>query len=146
MGTFGSMSVRVYGAALRSAAAEAKAILLEMAAEQINTPKAQLTVENGVIFVTNDKKKSVTFAQLAKGQKIVRKLDQKAVIKRASEFTIIGKSPGSRGCPRKVTGQAQFAGDIRFPDLLYAKILRPPAHGAILKSADTSTAEKIPGW
>jgi nicotinate dehydrogenase subunit B len=145
MGTFGSMSVRVYGAALRSAAAEAKAILLEMAAEQMNTPKAQLIVENGVIFVTNDKKKSVTFAQLAKGQKIVRKLDQKAVIRRASEFTIIGKSPVRVDARAKVTGQAQFAGDIRFPDLLYAKILRPPAHGAILKSADTSTAEKIPG-
>ena len=45
----------------------------------------------------------------------------------------------------KVTGQAQFSGDIRFPDLLYAKVLRPPAHGATLKSADTSEAEKMPG-
>jgi isoquinoline 1-oxidoreductase len=29
--------------------------------------------------------------------------------------------------------------------LLYAKLLRPPAHGATLKNVDTSEAEKIPG-
>ena len=145
MGTFGSMSVRIYGAALRSAAAEAKAILLELASEQLKTPKSQLTVENGVIFSAPDKKNRVTFAQLTKGQKITRKLDQKAVIKRASEFTVIGKSPARLDGRAKVTGQAQFAGDIRFPDLLYAKVLRPPTLRSTLKSVDTSAAEKIPG-
>jgi nicotinate dehydrogenase subunit B len=145
MGTFGSMSVRVYGAALRSAAAEAKAILLEMASEQLKTPKAQLTCENGTIFVTADKKNLVTFAQLTKGQKITRKLEQKPSVRRASEFTVIGKSPVRVDGRAKVTGHAQFSGDIRFPDLLYAKVLRPPAHGATLKSADTSEAEKVPG-
>jgi nicotinate dehydrogenase subunit B len=145
MGTFGSMSIRIYGAALRSAAAEAKAILLDMASEQLKTPKAQLTVENGTIFVTSNRKNQVTFAQLTKGQKITRKLDQKPPVKRATEFTIIGKSPMRLDAHAKVTGQAKFAGDLRFPDLLYAKVLRPPAHGATLKSADTSAAEKIPG-
>ncbi len=145
MGTFGSMSIRVYGAALRSAAAEAKGILLEMAAEQLKTPKTQLSVENGVIFVTADKKTQVTFAQLAKGQKITRKLDQKPEVKPASQFTVIGKSPVRVDAGEKVTGKAKFSGDIRIQGLLYAKLLRPPAHGATLKSADTSAAEKIPG-
>ena len=45
----------------------------------------------------------------------------------------------------KVTGKAQFAGDIRLPGMLYAKILRPPAHGAKLKSVDTDACRKIPG-
>jgi nicotinate dehydrogenase subunit B len=145
MGTFGSMSIRIYGAALRSAAAEAKAILLEIAAEQLKTPKALLKVENGVVFAGTDKKTQVTFAQLTKGQKIARKLEQKAVIKSASEFAVIGKSPMRFDVRAKVTGKAQFAGDLRFPGLLYAKVLRPPAHGATLKSVDTSAAEKIPG-
>ena len=47
--------------------------------------------------------------------------------------------------PAKVTGQAQYAGDIRLPGMLYAKLLRPPAHGAKFKSADTSEAKKISG-
>jgi isoquinoline 1-oxidoreductase len=145
MGTFGSMSVRVYGSALRSAAAEARAILLELASEQLKTPAAQLTVRNGVISAGADKNRQVTFAQLARGQKITRKLDQKAAIKPPSEFALIGKSPVRIDAVAKVTGKAEFAGDLRLPGLLYAKILRPPSHGAVLKSADTSRAEKMPG-
>jgi isoquinoline 1-oxidoreductase len=45
----------------------------------------------------------------------------------------------------KVTGRAHYAGDIRLDGMLYARILRPPAHGATLKSADTSAAEKVEG-
>jgi len=45
----------------------------------------------------------------------------------------------------KVTGKAQYAGDIRLPGMLYARLLRPPAHGAKLKKVDTSAAEKIEG-
>jgi len=44
-----------------------------------------------------------------------------------------------------VTGKAKYAADIRLPGMLYAKILRPPAHGAKLKRADTSGARKVDG-
>jgi isoquinoline 1-oxidoreductase len=145
MGTFGSMSIRIFGASLRSAAAEAKAILLDMAAEQLKISKDQLKVDKGVIFSASDKKNQVTFAQLTKGQKITRKLDKPAAIKSPSDFTIIGKSPIRVDAIAKVTGKAQYAGDIRFPNLHYAKILRPPSHTAKLKSVDTAAAEKIPG-
>jgi nicotinate dehydrogenase subunit B len=145
MGTFGSMSIRIYGSALRSAAAEAKAVLVELASEQLKKPKSELTVENGAVCVTSDKKTRLTFAQLTKGQKITRKLDRKPEVKPAAEFTIIGKSPRRLDAGAKVTGKAQFSGDIRFPGLLYAKLLRPPAHGAVIKNVDISAAEKIPG-
>jgi nicotinate dehydrogenase subunit B len=145
MGTFGSMSIRVFGPQLRNAAAEARTILLEMAAEQLKAPVAQLKIDNGVIYAGSDKKNRVTFAQLTKGQKITRKAEQKAVIKPVSEFKLMGTSPLRLDGREKVTGKAQYAGDIRFPDLLYARVLRPPVHGATLKSADTSAAEKIPG-
>ena len=145
MGTFGSMSTRFFGPALRSAAAEAKAVLLDLASEQLKTPKEKLSVENGVVFVTSDKKIRVTFGQLAKGQKITRKLEGKAVTKAISEFKVMGIPVMRLDAPAKVTGKAQYAGDIRLPDMLYAKILRPPAHRATVKSVDTSAAEKIPG-
>ena len=44
-----------------------------------------------------------------------------------------------------MTGRAQYAGDIVLPGMLHAAILRPPAHGAKLRSADTSAAEKVSG-
>ena len=38
MGTFGSLSIRQFGPVLRAAAAEAKAVLLQMAAERLQAP------------------------------------------------------------------------------------------------------------
>lgn len=145
MGTFGSMSTRFFGPALRAAAAEARAVLLELASEDLQAPKEKLTVDNGVILVSDDRSRRVTYGQLAKGQKIIRRLEGKAVLKSVSEFTLMGKPTPRRDGTAKVTGAAQFAGDIRLPGMLYARILRPPAHGARLKNVDTTAAEKIPG-
>jgi nicotinate dehydrogenase subunit B len=144
-GTYGSMSTRFFGPALRSAAAEAKAVLLDLASEQLKTPKNKLSVQNGAVLVTGDKKARVTFGQLAKGQKITRKLEETAVTKSVAEFTIMGKSPRRLDAREKVTGKAQYAGDIRLPGMLYARILRPPAHGAKLKTVDTAAAAKMTG-
>jgi nicotinate dehydrogenase subunit B len=144
-GTYGSMSTRFFGPAVRAAAAEAKAVLVEMASEQLKTPKEKLSVENGTVFVTGDKKALVTYAQLAKGQKITRKLAGPAPVKSMAQYTIMGKSIQRVDGAEKVTGKAKYAGDYREPGMLYARILRPPMHGATMKSVDTSAAAKIPG-
>ncbi|MDZ7261649.1 MAG: molybdopterin-dependent oxidoreductase, partial [candidate division KSB1 bacterium] len=145
MGTFGSMTTRFFGPPLRAAAAEAKAVLMELAAEYLKLPVSQLKVEAGVIFDKNNNQNQVTYAQLTKGKKIERHLEPKPPVKDFSEFKVIGKPVLRRDAQEKVTGKAKFAGDIRLPGMLYAKILRPPAHGATLKSVDTSGAEKVEG-
>ncbi|MCL4522353.1 MAG: molybdopterin-dependent oxidoreductase [Acidobacteria bacterium] len=145
MGTFGSMSTRFFGPVLRGAAAEAKAVLLELASEQLKAPKEALHVDNGVVFLASDKDTRVTFGQLAKGKKIERRLTGKPPLRSISQFTLSGKSVRRLDALAKVTGEAKFAGDMRMPGMLYARIVRPPAHGATLKSVDTSAAEKIPG-
>ncbi len=144
-GTYGSMSTRFFGPPLRAAAAEAKAILLEIASEQLKVPRDKLSVDKGVVFVTSDPKTRVAFGQLTKGQKITRKLDGKAAIKSVAEFKVMGKPTKRIDALEKVTGRAKYAGDFRLPGMLYARILRPPAHGAKIKTVDTSEAEKIPG-
>jgi isoquinoline 1-oxidoreductase len=145
MGTFGSMSTRFFGPALRGAAAEARSVLVDLASEQLKMPKDKLSVKNGVVFVSADNTTRLSFGQLAKGQKITRKLDGKAITKSVSEFTIMGKPEKRLDAVAKVTGKAQYAGDIRLPGMLYARILRPPAHGATMKSVDTTGADKVPG-
>jgi isoquinoline 1-oxidoreductase len=57
----------------------------------------------------------------------------------------MGKSPRRFDGREKVTGAARYAGDIRLPGLLYARILRPPEHGATLVTVDTAAAERRPG-
>ncbi|MFB0519780.1 MAG: molybdopterin cofactor-binding domain-containing protein [Acidobacteriota bacterium] len=143
MGTFGSMTTRFFGPPLRAAAAEARTVLKELAAEYLQIPVARLKAKDGVIFDKTQSEKRVTYAQLTKGKKNERHLEKEAVLKAVSEFTIVGKPTSRIDAPDKVTGKAKYAGDIRLPGMLYARILRPPAHGAKLKSVDTSAVEKI---
>jgi isoquinoline 1-oxidoreductase len=144
-GTHGSMTTRAFGPALQAAAAEAKAVLLELAAEALKVPQSQLVARDGVIFDQQNKDQRRTYGQLAKGQKIERHLQSKPALKAASKHTVVGKPVLRRDSHDKVTGKAQFAGDFRAPDMLYAKLLRPPAHGATLKSVDTAAAKAIAG-
>ncbi len=143
-GTWGSLTTRFFGPALRSAAAEAREVLMKMASEALKIPVEQLKVENGVIYGKN-KKVSISYADLTKGKKIVKSLRNKPTLKSPSEFKIIGKSYLRQDASLKVTGEAKYAGDIRLPGLLYARILRPPAHEAKRKSVDTSGVEDING-
>jgi len=145
MGTFGSMTTRMFGPALRTAGAEARAALLGLAAERLGAPREQLVLDKGVISVKGDPSRKVTFGQLAKGQTIVRTVDEKAVLRTAREFAVMGRSPQRLDGRDKVTGAAKYAADVRLPGMLYARILRPPAHGAALRHADTSEAERQPG-
>jgi isoquinoline 1-oxidoreductase len=145
MGTFGSMTTRNFGPAMRAAAAEARGVLLELAGDALKLPQAQLVASEGSVFDSQNKANRVTYAQLAKGQKIERHLKDKAVLKKFSEFKLVGKSLVRRDGRDKVTGKAQYSGDIRLPGMLYAKLLRPPAHGAKLKSVDAAPCKQVEG-
>ena len=144
MGTFGSMCIRMLGPVVRAAGAEARAVLLQMAAEQFHAPPERLQVKAGVITDPLAPDKRVTYAQLVQGKRIERHLE-KVPLKTAAAFAVIGKSPRRKDALEKVTGKAKYAGDIALPGMLHARILRPPAHGATLKDVDTSAAEKVPG-
>ncbi|HTY87254.1 MAG TPA: molybdopterin cofactor-binding domain-containing protein [Candidatus Acidoferrum sp.] len=145
MGTFGSMTTRIFGPALCAAAAEAKLVLLELAAEQLKVPQSQLAARDGIIFDQENKDHRLTYGQLAKGQKIERHLQAKPALKKPADYRIAGKSLTRRDGEVKATGKAHYAADVRVPGMLYAKILRPPAHGAKLKSVDTAPAKAVAG-
>ncbi len=142
MGTFGSMSVRFLGPSVRAAAAEARGVLLEMAAEKLGLPVDQLSVKNGVISGDN---KKVTYQELTKGKKIARFIEKKPAVKDYAELKVMGTPKFHQDAVAKVTGKAQYSGDIRMPGMVYARIVRPPSHAAKLVSVDTSEAEKIEG-
>jgi len=145
MGTFGSLSVRTLGPVLRAAAAEARAVLVQMASEKLQVPVADLEVKDGVVSSKGTPSKRVSYGELTAGKRIERKFEGKAALERVTEFTVVGKSAVRRDARDKVTGKAKYAGDIIPRDALHARILRPPSHGATLTGADTSAAEKLPG-
>ena len=143
-GTWGSTSIRQSGPILRGAAAEARAVLLHMAAEQLQVPMERLQVKAGVVTDRSAQAKRVTYAQLVQGKRIERRLE-KVPVKAVAAFTVIGQSPRRKDALEKITGRAKYSGDFLPSGLLHARILRPPAHDAVLKSVDTSAAEKVAG-
>jgi isoquinoline 1-oxidoreductase len=145
MGTFGSMTTRFFGPPLRAAAAEAREVLLELAAEKLEVPRDQLTVADGVVSVAGQPQRSATYAELASGQRIARRLDGEAALEAVKDFTIVGRSETRHDAVAKVTGQAEYAGDIRREGMVYARLLRPPAHGATRVEVDASGLDAVPG-
>jgi len=144
-GTFGSRSTKYFGPPMRQAAAEARGILVRLAAARLGAAEEALATKDGAVYVAKSPGKRATYAELIGGKKIEVRLDVKPPIKHHSKHAVSGKPTLRTDARAKVTGEGKFAGDIRLPGMLYAAILRPPAHGARLKSAATSAAERVPG-
>lgn len=145
MGTFGSLTTRMFGPAVRAAAAQARLILTDLAADRLGVPRSSLTADAGVISVTRNRSRRASYGELAKGQRITHTVDEKAVLRAVKEFSVMGRSPARLDGREKVTGAAKYAGDIRLPGMLYARLLRPPAHGARLTRVDTTAAQAVDG-
>jgi len=145
MGTWGSMTTRFFGPAVRAAAARARLVLTDLAAENLGVDRESLSVEDGVVFVANASDRSISYGALARGQAITHTVDEEAVLRMVQEFSVMGQSPLRMDGVEKVTGAARYAGDIQLPGMLYARLLRPPSHGATLVSVDTTAAEAMPG-
>jgi isoquinoline 1-oxidoreductase len=145
MGTFGSLTTRMFGPHLRAAAAMARGVLLELAAKRLGVPVNRLQAKDGVISVAGASARKVTYAALSQGARVARGLDQAPSLRTPAEFTVMGRSPKRLDGVEKVTGAAKYAADIRLPGMLYARVLRPPQHDATLKRLDTAAAETLRG-
>lgn len=145
MGTFGSLSTRLFGPFFRQAAAEAKGVLKELAAEHLKCPVDRLDTRNGEVFDRDRPGNRISYGRLTGGNIIEKHMKPVPPLKPVSDFTIMGTSYLRRDAVQKVTGKAEFAADIRLPGMLYGSVLRPPAHGAKLRHLATSAAERMKG-
>ena len=144
-GTWGSQTTQTFGPNMRAAAAEAKGVLLDLASARLGVPVSQLEVRDGTVVDLKNAKNKVTYGDLAKGQKLEKYLDVKPSAEEYTKFTYVGKSYKRVDSYEKVTGKAKYTGDLKLPGMVFARILRPPSHGAKLTSVDVSPAEKIEG-
>jgi isoquinoline 1-oxidoreductase len=139
--TWGSTCTPRFGPVLRAAGAEARAVLIGLAAVRLKVPKDRLAVKDGVVFDKTRESRKVTYAQLTKGKKITKKLGTAPKLKTVGQFNLIGKPINRIDADEKVTGNAKYAGDIRIPGMVCARVLRPPSHGAKIKSFDASAVD-----
>ena len=143
-GTFGSQSTPQMGPRLRTMAAAARQTLTQMAAKQWSADAATLTVSDG--RVTNPAtKKSLTYGELTRGEKLVTTVSTSAQLIPAKDWKVAG-TPVPKALGREfVTGKHQYPSDIVVEGMMFGKVLRPEGYNATLDSIDTSAAEKMPG-
>ena len=152
-GSGGSDALQTDGYPMRRVAAEARRVLLEMAAARLGVPVAQLTVSDGVVAVTADSSKRVTYGELIGGRKFnttltgsnINATTGAARLKDVNQFKIVGQSPQRYDIPAKVDGSLKWAVDVKVPGMLHARNVKPPVAGATLVSIDESSVKNVPG-
>jgi nicotinate dehydrogenase subunit B len=156
-GASGSTGIQLGGKQMRVAAAEARRVLVEMAATSLSTPAERLIVNDGVISVADDPSKRVSYAQLIGGQYFNVQLawnkeignalyaPGKAQPKKPSEHKIVGQPIKREDIAPKVFCQQDFVTDIKVPGMVHGRMIRPPVAGAVPVKVDDSAIKIIPG-
>jgi len=155
-GSGGSDALQTDGYPMRRVAAEARRVLLEMAAKQLGVPVSHLAVSDGVVSVTEDNTTgvgSLTYGDLIGGRQFNVTLSGKntdtttgiAKLKPVQEMKNVGKSPQRHDIPGKVDGTMKWAVDMTAPGMVHARNVKPPVAGATLVSIDEASIRNIPG-
>ncbi|HEY8485143.1 MAG TPA: molybdopterin cofactor-binding domain-containing protein [Longimicrobiales bacterium] len=143
-GTFGSRSTPQMGTQLRRAAAAARERLLALAAERWKVDPNGLSVSDGKV-VDPQSGRSIGIGELTRGERLVQAIPADVAIAPPDRWKVAGKTLPKVAGREIVTGQHRYTSDMRLPGMLIGKVLRPPAFGARLVSADTRAAAAIPG-
>ena len=156
-GASAGQGVSLSGMLLRRTAAEARRLLIEMAAAALAVPANQLTVTDGVVHSVSDTTKRISYADLIGGRYFGSKLnwngrngaatqvETPAPLKRPDQFKVIGKSIPRKDIPPKVFGQMEMVSDVRLPGMLHARMIRPTVAGAVPVTVDEASIAGIPG-
>jgi len=122
--TAGSQSVENSGSALRYAAAEARGILLQLAATEFSVPLEKFSVNDGTV-TAGDRK--TTYWELARNADLKREATARMQPKPPAQHRIVGKSIKRRDIPNKVTGNLAYVQDMRLPGMTFGRVVRPPS-------------------
>ena len=140
-----SEAISVIGPYVRQAAAQAREIVVDVAAAKWGVPREQVLVREGRAALLSDPATTAPIGELVQGQKLARKLEPPAPLKAAGDWTVIGQSLPRMEGTGYVRGRARYAADVRLPNLAYGRVLRPPCVGATLVKADSRAAASQPG-
>ena len=149
--TIASATLQISAIPLRNAAAEARRYLLEQAARRWAVGADSLVVESGVIKTADGR--SARFGDLLIDQHVELRISGNAPLKRQEDYKLVGQGAARVDIPGKATGELTYVHDMRLPDMLHGRVVRPPyaGHdtgdfvGNSLLEVDESSIAHIPG-
>lgn len=144
MGTFGSLSMPIAGEALRRAAAGARQLLLELAAQRWGVSAGALWAPGGSI-VEGPAGSHVEYRELLDGVRRAEVLKAEPTLTAPGARRFVGSPGHTSSWLDAVTGRRRFVSDLELPGMLYGAVLHPPVRGARLLAVDQAVAESMPG-
>ena len=156
-GSGGSDALQTDGYPMRRVAAEARRVLLDLAAKELGVPVSRLSVSDGIVSVTEDNTTgvgSLSYGDLIGGKRFNVTLTGRntdattgiAPLKSVRDMKNVGKSPQRYDIPGKVDGTVKWAVDVKLPGMVHARNVKPPVAGATLVSIDEASIRSIPGF
>lgn len=144
--TVGSRTTSGYYPIMRKAGAQARHILLNSAANHWQMPISELSTAAGIVLHERTDKK-ISYGELVPYLVIPETLPDftEKELKQPKEFRLIGKEIPRKEIPEKVNGKAQFAIDIRFPNMVYGVLERGKLHGSRPKLLNEDEILKLDG-
>jgi CO/xanthine dehydrogenase Mo-binding subunit len=146
--TSGSNGIQRGGMQVRRAAATAREALVALAAQRLNMAPDDLVAAEGEVRPKNGPKNGgagIRFADLIGARSFNLKLNPKAPLKNPATYTLVGKSLPRPDVPAKCTGAFTYMQDFSLPDMVHARVIRPPAIGAKLIAVDEASIKDLPG-
>ncbi len=156
-GASGSTGVQEGGKQMRLAAAEARRVLVEMAADKLGLPADQLAVTSAVVHAKADPAKKVSYRELVGGRyfnvplawngKIGNPLlaPGKAAPKDPKDYRVVGQPIKRDDVAPRVFAQMDFNTDVKVPGMVHGRMIRPAVAGAVPVKVDESSIKDIPG-
>ena len=130
---------------LALAGATAREALVAMAAERLGAPAGQLTVKDGIVSVTGDSTKRVSYAQLIGGRTFNLALNPSAKRRSPADWTVLGTPVPRVEIPEMVAGRFEFVHNVRVPGMLHGRVVRPPSANATVTSVDRGSVAGMDG-
>jgi CO/xanthine dehydrogenase Mo-binding subunit len=124
--------VQESGTAIRHACAEARAIHLSLAARHAGIDAAVLRVVDGTFLAPDGSTVGSYWAEAGTGLLEVEARGDVAP-KGPAERHLAGSPVPRLDLPDKIFGQPRYLHDLRWPDMLHARMIRPPARAASLR-------------
>jgi CO/xanthine dehydrogenase Mo-binding subunit len=143
-----SSSIQMAAPNLRMAAAEARHALVALAAQRFGVAASELDARAGVISTREATPRRVTYGELLAGKRFDLPVSGNAVLKKPSEYRVVGQRLPRLDIPAKAAGTYEFIPYVKLPGMLHGRIVRPAGQGGVpprVKSIDESSVAGIPG-
>ncbi len=143
--TAGSTGTQFYFDPMRKAGAQARDVLLQIAARAWGVDKALLRTEPSIVLGPDGRRATYgDLAVLGADGLVVPDADTVSLKERA-QFRIIGHDLPRRDVPAKSTGRAVYAIDVAVPNMAFAAVLRAPVEDEVPLSVTDAAAREAPG-